>query len=114
MNVRQIQQLAATRTDAQAAHARPEAQPKAAGAPAPADRVEISAEARARASVDHPAESAELQRARKALLDIPPLDPQRVADVLDRVESGYYDRPEVVRMVAEALTAGFRAMRAEE
>jgi len=113
MTVQQIQQLAA-RTDAHAPGTRAEAKPKAAPAPSPsADRVEISAQARARAAEAPPPESPELQSAREELRDMPPLDPKRAADILDRVKSGYYDQPQVVRMVAEGLTAGFRGHRAE-
>ena len=64
------------------------------------DRVEISEEGRAAQAngVDaHP----DMEKARKAMLDIPPLDPKRAEDIFKRVQAGYYSQPKSIGMIAE-------------
>ncbi len=68
------------------------------------DRVEISDEGRAAQ-----ASSAELrpdvEQARKAMLDIPPLDPKRAEDIFKRVQAGYYSQPNSISMIAENMAS---------
>ncbi len=75
---------------------------------APADRVEISSASSAK---NDPAIQ-EMAFARKAMLGIPPLSDDRVADILLRVQEGYYSQPEVLKTiaanVAQALTGAAR------
>lgn len=66
------------------------------------DRVEISDAARAAAENT---QSRELTFARKALLGIPPLSSDRVADILERVKEGYYSQPEVVKEISEKISS---------
>ena len=66
------------------------------------DRVEISAEARA-VIAEQAAMQEEVEQARMALRDVPPLTEERVAAILERVKSGYYDRPEVLAEISERL-----------
>lgn len=65
------------------------------------DRVELSATAQASRSETA---SAELDFARKALLGIPPLSEERSADILKRVQEGYYSQPERLKEIAERFT----------
>lgn len=56
------------------------------------DRIEISEEARA------------LARSRMAeAMEEAALTPERIAEILSRIESGFYDRPEIVHRVARAI-----------
>ncbi|RMH55106.1 MAG: hypothetical protein D6685_14215 [Bacteroidetes bacterium] len=84
-----------------------------AGTPAASaqDRVEISAEARAAATEN--AQARELGFARKALLGIPPLSMDRAADILQRIQEGFYSQPEVIKQVASEITSAFLADAAE-
>ncbi len=72
------------------------------------DRFEMSEAARA-----HQAEvaehHAEVESARAALRAEGDLTPERVARLQQRVEEGFYDRPEVVATVAERAAADLRA-----
>ncbi|MEM1126022.1 MAG: hypothetical protein AAGI71_05170 [Bacteroidota bacterium] len=63
------------------------------------DRVEISAQARASAPAT--VDTQELGFARKALYGIPPLSQERIADIFQRINEGYYSTPEVIKSVAE-------------
>jgi hypothetical protein len=65
------------------------------------DRVELSEAARAQSK----AKGGELEQAHEALLDMPPLDPKRKEDILRRVQSGYYSQPDVLKQVAQRLSA---------
>lgn len=78
------------------------AQSQSASAPAPAtgDRVEISPEARAAAGAAAPED---VTFARKALLGIPPLSEDRAADILKRVQEGFYSQPEPLKAIASGL-----------
>jgi len=67
------------------------------------DRVEISDAARAAHAEQ--AKSNDLLVARKALMGIPPLSEKRAADILTRVQNGYYSQPDVLRQVAEKVAA---------
>lgn len=71
-------------------------------AAAAGDRVEISDQART--ALTEGRKSSELQFARKALLDVPPLSEERMAEILDRITEGYYQKPEVVQQIAQRLT----------
>jgi hypothetical protein len=65
------------------------------------DRVEISANGRASA---RDTSVQDLAFARKAMLGIPPLSDDRVADILMRIQEGYYSQPEVLKKIAERFT----------
>ena len=65
------------------------------------DRVEISDAARA--ALAEQAASNDLLVARKALMGIPPLSENRAADILTRIQNGYYSQPDVLRQVAEKI-----------
>lgn len=69
-----------------------------------ADRVEISEEARTRAQDEEARRNRELAFAQKALLGIPPLDEEKVAELQDRIRDRYYQKPEVIQDVAEKVT----------
>lgn len=71
-----------------------------ANAPA-GDRVELSEAARAQSK----AKGGELEQAREALLDMPPLDPERKDHILRRVQEGYYSQPDVIKQIAQRLHA---------
>lgn len=64
------------------------------------DRVEISSGARSDAS----SSIQELAFARKAMLGIPPLSDDRVADILTRIQEGFYSQPEVLKKIAQRFT----------
>lgn len=66
-----------------------------------ADRVEISDKAREALSDARSTE--ELSFARKALDNVPELSEERTAQIQDRIKSGYYNRADVLNMVAERL-----------
>lgn len=68
------------------------------------DRLDLSPE-----SVGEQAKSPEISYARKALLGMPPLSPERIDVVFDRIEQGYYSQPEVVREIAERLATELSA-----
>lgn len=68
-----------------------------------ADRVEISREARTRAQDEEARRNRELAFAQKALLGIPPLDEEKIAELQDRIRERYYQKPEVIRDVAEKV-----------
>lgn len=67
----------------------------------PKDRVEISAGSR---TTQNGVAPEELVFARKALLGIPPLSDDRVADILQRIQEGYYSQPEILKAIAERYT----------
>ena len=67
------------------------------------DRVEISDAARA--AVSDAGSSQEINFARKALLGIPPLSEKRVADIMLRIQNGFYSQPDVLRQIAEQITS---------
>ena len=66
------------------------------------DRVEISAEARS-VIAEQAAMQKEIEQARMALRDVPPLTEERIAAILERVKSGYYDRPDVLEEISNRL-----------
>ena len=68
------------------------------------DRVEISQTARsASAEKDHDLRR-EVEFARRAMYSIPPMSPEQAEKLLDRLNSGEYDAPDVRMNLAEALT----------
>lgn len=74
------------------------------------DRVELSASAKASETNGTP----ELALARKALDNIPPLSPERVAEILDRITEDYYSQPEVAREIAQRVAANVVATAFED
>ena len=73
------------------------------------DRVELSAEAlaaheAAQVARDEAAER-DLPMARHALLGMPPLDPERMDHILQRVQAGFYSQPDVLKQVAEKIVS---------
>lgn len=66
------------------------------------DTVEISAAARQAAAENQSVQ--DVNFAKKALLGVPPLSEDRAADILKRIQSGYYNQPEVIDAVAKGLT----------
>jgi len=69
----------------------------------PQDRVEIS-DAGQMASVDVAAgDVMELRMARQAMYNLPPLGADRIAEVRDRIGTGYYSQPEQIRSTAEGI-----------
>ncbi len=80
-----------------------------ANAPA-GDRVELSDAARAQSK----AKGGELEQARQALLDQPPLDPERKEHILRRVQEGYYSQPDVIKQIAERLPADLTGIKPTE
>lgn len=106
MNIRNLQ-ISADRAETYRQHEVHETGRAAGGsdvkrnATAPAqDRVEISDAARA---AGQNAETTEVHLAKKALLGIPPLSDKRAADILARIQSGYYSQPDVLRQIAERV-----------
>lgn len=65
------------------------------------DKVEISDAARA--ALARQSGQVETDFARKALSGVPPLSEKRAADIMERVQSGFYSRPDVLRQTAEKL-----------
>ena len=72
------------------------------------DRVDISDAGRA-AQASETSQTEELALARKAMLGIPPLDDSRVEDIFQRINSGFYSQPEVVKQMAEGVMQTFDA-----
>ena len=70
------------------------------------DRVEISQEGR-EAQAQHEDAYPSIDFAKKALLDIPPLDPGRVEDIFKRIQAGYYSQPDVIKSTAQQITQEF-------
>ena len=67
------------------------------------DSINISEEAR----LAHAAEQKKLQefeQARKALDESPELSQSRKQDILDKLQSGYYAKPEVIEEIASKIT----------
>lgn len=69
------------------------------------DRVEISEEGRAAQQTNGTDAHPDLEKARKAMLDIPPLSPSRAADIFKRVQAGYYSQPRSIDMIAENIAS---------
>ncbi len=67
------------------------------------DRVEISDAGRAAQANAPEVDPVELQAARKAMLDIPPLSPDRAEDIFKRVNAGYYSQPRAISDIAEGI-----------
>lgn len=66
------------------------------------DSVEISDSARA-AQTGGDVRTAELSFAHRTLTEIPPLSESRAKEIIQRVEEGYYTKPENVKQIAEQL-----------
>lgn len=64
------------------------------------DRLELSQAALAQREKD-----TALDQARKAFFDLPPLEPGRREQILQRVQQGYYSQPEMIDLIAEKLHA---------
>ncbi len=54
-----------------------------------------------------------VHRLPEALPDVPSLPRERLTEILDRMRSGYYRRPEVIDTVAERLAVAMRKRRAK-
>ncbi len=67
----------------------------------PQDRIELSDVVRGR--LPNTARGREIAFARKALQELPPLSEERLAKIRDRMESGFYTRPDVLLKVADRL-----------
>lgn len=67
------------------------------------DRVEISNDARA--ALSQARSSEELAFARKALQGLPEMSEERTAELQNRIKSGYYGSPDVLRNVSERIAA---------
>ncbi len=67
------------------------------------DTVEISEAGRAAAG-----QTRELGAARKALDSIPSMSAARAAEVRGRIESGFYNKPEVTKAIAASVTDEIR------
>ena len=72
------------------------------------DRVDISDAGRA-AQAAETSQTEELAFARKAMLGIPPLDDSRMEDIFQRINSGFYSQPEVVKQMAAGVMQTFDA-----
>ena len=68
------------------------------GSETQADRVEISNDARNASS-----RSEEVAFARNALHNVPEMSAERTAQIKDRIQSGYYSSPDVLKSVAERM-----------
>lgn len=66
------------------------------------DRVEISTSAREAAEAQA-RQARELEKARSAMLTIPPLSADQALDILKRIEKGDYSQPEVIMQYASRL-----------
>ncbi len=88
----------------QAGQEAPVAAPDAAPSDAvePRDRVEVSEESR-RASREQDDLKPEIAFARQAMYNIPPLSEQRAEELVERLERGHYDTPDVVLKLSERL-----------
>lgn len=62
------------------------------------DRVEISD--KARAALKDARKSEELTFARKALDNVPSMSDERIAELTNRIKSGYYQQPDILDQVA--------------
>ncbi|WP_457651517.1 hypothetical protein [Rhodocaloribacter sp.] len=87
----------AGKTDAGA----PARQTSAAPPSPPRDRIELSDVVRGR--LPNSERGREIAFARKALQELPPMSEERLAKIRDRMESGFYSRPEVLHKVAGRL-----------
>ncbi len=74
------------------------------------DRVEISDTART-ASSQKDEIKREVEFARRAMYSMPPLNPERAEEILDRLEQGHYNAPDVRMKLSDMLTKnlGFQA-----
>lgn len=79
----------------------PARQTSAAPPSPPRDRIELSDVVRGR--LPNTERGREIAFARKALQELPPMSEERLAKIRDRMESGFYSRPEVLRKVAGRL-----------
>lgn len=77
---------------------------------APADRLELSHEARAAETQSNDLKR-EIEFARRAMYSMPPLSPERAEEILDRLEQGHYNAPDVRMKLSDMLTKnlGFEA-----
>lgn len=73
------------------------------------DRVEISETARTASQKDEI--KREVEFARRAMYSMPPLSPDRAEEILERLEQGHYNAPDVRMKLSDMLTKdlGFRA-----
>jgi hypothetical protein len=65
------------------------------------DRVEISG--RARTALAEARESEDLTFARNALADVPPLSSERISELTERINDGYYQQADVIGKIAERV-----------
>lgn len=74
------------------------------------DRVEISDTARAASSQENELKR-EIEFARRAMYRMPPLSQDRAEEILDRLEEGHYNAPDVRMKLSDMLTKdlGYRA-----
>ena len=78
------------------------------------DRLELSAAARSQQAAPEAGDPAELERARKALLGMPPLDPKRAEDIILRVQEGFYSQPDVLKQIAEGVQSALAGQQPDE
>lgn len=69
------------------------------------DRVEISDAGRAAQANGPDIDPAELESARQAMLDIPPLSADRAEDIFKRIQAGYYSQPDAIKSIAEGIAS---------
>ena len=100
LRLRSVEQVGKPQAEAAAADA------KAAQA---GDRVEISETARTASQKDEI--KREVEFARRAMYSMPPLSPDRAEEILERLEQGHYNAPDVRMKLSDMLTKdlGFRA-----
>jgi hypothetical protein len=67
------------------------------------DRVEISDAARA--ALSRQSGAPEVDFAKKALQELPPMSEKRAANILERVQNGFYSQPDVLLQIAERMSA---------
>ncbi len=70
------------------------------------DRLEISRDARE--TYEMRSSGPDMDFARKALDKSPEMPEGRIAQILQRIEHGYYDLPRVLRSIVKALLSGLR------
>ena len=101
---RSVEKVDMPKADA-AAHEAADAKAASAG-----DRVEISDTARAASSQENELKR-EVEFARRAMYSMPPLSTDRAEEILERLEQGHYNAPDVRMKLSDMLTQnlGFQA-----